>query len=129
MPAFEITRWPDLPVVYLKTYAEFRWSEHFELMVEELRTYLDNSPAPLYVIDEVEDFAMKANDLFWAASYAAQSPDAILHHPNLIELVVVSTNSVIELAAKGMRTEVFGSAPVMVKPTLDEALSYIDSKL
>ena len=74
---------------------------------------------------------MTIADTVKAANFGAgtTSIKGVFHHPKLIEFVVITEIGLVELAAKGMGSPMFGNLPVSVFKTKEEALSYVREKL
>lgn len=128
MSGYHIERSADRPIIFFTTYEDFTVGEHWASLQAELNALLDDSGSPTYIVNDIKDFHLSVGDIIHAANDATRSKRGLLKHPNLAEWLLVTTSSVIELAVKGMHTDMFGNQPVMVIPTMEEAMAYIDSK-
>jgi hypothetical protein len=93
--------------------------------IDQAMEHLDAADEPLYYIANFRrGMKLSLQDVIRAANQAARGSNTMLHHPNLREFLVVTDTRIIDLAAKGLDSEIFGNVPVSVFGTLEEALEY-----
>ena len=63
-------------------------------------------------------------DIIWAANEGVHGSLAVARDPRIREILVVSTSSILSLAARGLRADAFGNTRISVFGTLEEALAY-----
>lgn len=119
-----VTLMDDLPVILNivddgVTQEDFSWAE------AEWRRILDESPEPLFAIDDVTRLALSLGDMLTFATMGTRTDNPIWRHPRLRGLYFISTNRLIELGASGLNSATFGNVKARVFGTLDEALDDI----
>ena len=97
-------------------------------LLEEAAGLLDEADEPCYYITAVGNGRWPLEELIRGANTASRGTRALLHHPMMKELVVVTESKVIEVFVKGLRHDVFGNVKVQAFLTKDEALVYARSR-
>ena len=67
-------------------------------------------------------------DLLVAVNKATRGLGAVLRHPGLKEYILVTTDKLIQMSARGLRAEVFGGIPATVFETMEEAMAHARSR-
>lgn len=88
---------------------------------------LDVQPEPVDWIVDLQALTFTMDEVLMAASKLARGDNPAYHHPNLRQMVFVTTDKFLEIAAKGMDSEVFGNLSILVFTRMDEALQYVRS--
>lgn len=109
--------------------SEYSTKEHLEGANSEGLVILDNATEPLFVIADMRDYHITMDEMLFGANYGARGSSSTWRHPNIRETAVVSSNSIMQAVIKGLDSATFGHMKVKVFPTVDEALSYVRSKL
>jgi len=87
---------------------------------------LDTQSQPVHVVYDITNTNMDFEEMMKAANFArSSSKTPTHHHPNIGKMVVVSKNKMIQLAAKGMDTVMFGNLKLAVAATQEEAVEII----
>ena len=97
--------------------------------MQEVGAALDAQPRPVYLVLDLRGLKMGLEDMMVASDKAARGPDALMHHPNLIETLFVLSDSYVRLGVMGMRSEVYGQAKLRTFDSLDAALEYCHTRL
>jgi hypothetical protein len=84
---------------------------------------LDQQTKPVFYIIDMLKMTLSLDDMITAVSQATRQR-ALFQHPNIIENLFVTQSRMIDLAAKGMNSPIFGNVKIQVFPTVDEALAY-----
>jgi hypothetical protein len=126
-PSYTIERHPTLPVVILSSFESWNMSRDLPPAIDGVRQILDAANTPLFfVIDSLRQPAVNLPDVIMATNYTARLETPIFRHPNMRELLMVSQLKIVELAMKGLQSDVFGNIKVKTFQTLDEALVYAE---
>jgi hypothetical protein len=128
---FRIEQLPDEPIIMVSVSSEFSVARDMEHSEDELRTLLDGMSEPVFLIAEAQKISSGGVDNLVAAFNrgARQGKQPLWHHPNLREIVIVSTSGLVKLAAKGVDSPIFGNLKMSVFDTPEEALAYTRSQL
>jgi hypothetical protein len=117
-------RLPDLPVLLREIGPDYKAAEHVSILHEEDTALLDAESGPVYYIIDIQQITIGINDIF----QSAQNTPAqlrLLKHAKIVETLVITKNRMIELAARGMSSPLFGSITMKTFPTLEAALDYV----
>ena len=122
-----IERLPDEPIVKVTLLAGFDFGDD---MVEgnkpsfELLDSLDN---PVFWILDMRQAKLGLEQLISSASMMTRGERPLWKHPMIRQTVIVSNASMIQLAAKGLNSDIFGNIAVKVFGTTEEAVDYARS--
>lgn len=104
-------------------------SDEIAAMADEAKTWLDRLDHRVYYIINLGNTRLDLGNLMNSAEFAARGSAAPLHHPNIIEAMVVTTDPLIVMAAKSVNSYLFGNLHLRIFSTLDQALSYVGEKV
>ncbi len=90
-------------------------------------TQLEAVEAPCYLIGDIRTLKLSLGDIFNGFAIASQGNVAVLQHPNLIELVIISESSLLTTSLPQIRNPNGKLARVSVQPTLEAGLAYVRS--
>lgn len=121
--SYIIERLPNKPVILQTFHSDFDTPE-WEGSAAELVRLLDDLREPVYFICDMTQISLGLDNVISAANRATTGSEPIFHHPKIQEIVLVSNDALVKLAAWGLNTVVFCNMKVWVFGTLDEALAY-----
>ena len=124
---FHINLQTDRPVLLITFDAPVS-SDEIPDMITEVSSWLERIDHPVYYVTDAGDVHLSLGDIMQAAQMAAQGNTAMLRSPNLIETLVVTTDSLTRMASRSINSYVFGNIKLKTFATLDEALAYVDAK-
>lgn len=121
--SYTIDKLPDRPVV-LQTFQSGLSPEELVASVAELTTILDAQSEPVYCILDMTQVSLGLDDVIAGANMAARGSKPPFRHPNVREVVFVSSSGLVKLGARGLTSATFGNIAVRVFDTVHEALAY-----
>jgi hypothetical protein len=125
MNTYEIEKLPGEPILVHTMLEGWSVADDLPANIDQAVEHLDAANEPLYYIANFSNgLKLDLKDVILAANQAARGGNAMFHHPNFRELLVVTDARLLDLAAKGLDSEVFGNVPVAVFGALEEALAY-----
>lgn len=125
MLSYSVTKLDHEPILVIILLEEWNLREHMPGFLAAWKQALEQAKEPLYCIIDVHMPPLPGlEDIIWGANQGARGVNPVINHPNIREIVVVSTNPVLNLAAKGLRSNAFGNARVSLYNTLEEALAH-----
>jgi len=124
---FHIDLRVDRPVLVITFDAPVK-SDEIPAMITEVNSRLEHLDHPVYYVTNAGNVRLSLGDIMQAAQLAAQGIKPMLQSPNLIETLVVTTDSLTLMAARSINSYVFGNVKLKTFATLDEALAYVDTK-
>lgn len=95
-------------------------------MAEELSGWLARLDHRVYYINNVGSTRLSLGDIMEGAQLAGRGAMPLLHHPKIIESLVVTTDAAVSMAARSINSSIFGYLKLKIFTTLDQALAYID---
>lgn len=125
---FSVDKLPDLPAI-LFVQSGGQVIAETEAALASLVPVLDEQPEPVFLMMDVRALTIGLDDLTSVAGAATLRPDAVLHHPNVRETLVISGDALIKLASQGLRSATFGGVKVRTFRTPEEALGYCRSQV
>lgn len=122
--SFTVQKHPTLPAIICTLNKDYNVAKQMALTDQAVLQILENADQPLYLIN-IFDLAISLDEIVAAANHVAHDPAAGWHHPKTKQVLVVTENAILRLAAKGMDSAPFGNLRISIFPTLDEALASI----
>lgn len=124
MPS-SLKRIPGEPIIVEKMSADYHLSAEAPHAAPKVLKFLDRLPEPVFLIVDISDVQeISVEDLLIGTELAAASENAIYRHHNIREVLYVSNNTMIKLAAAGLGSNQFGNIKVTVFDTFESALQY-----
>ncbi|MBN1428668.1 MAG: hypothetical protein JXB07_09795 [Anaerolineae bacterium] len=120
---------PDEPIVIAAIEADFCTAQEGQAATDEAVAMLDAQCEPVYYIFDITKYAPSLDDILFSANTGGKGNLPTFRHPKVREAMVVSTNKMIKLAAKGLKSATWGNTAILVFDTLDEALAYIRQQI
>jgi hypothetical protein len=128
MMSFKVERLPGEPIVVTILFEDFDLKSEIVLANKAEHDLFDASPEPVFMI-VVFRARQTLDEMMQGASVAGREKGAVLHHPNVREVMFVSREKAVHMLAQGLATEIYGNVPVKAFDTLDDALGYARSKI
>ncbi len=92
------------------------------------RAAIDTAPYDKVYLIDVFNFHITIDDIIRGANIVARGANPLWHHPKLKQVILVTEDETLRIAAVGMSADVFGGLKVPVFATLDEALAYVSAE-
>jgi hypothetical protein len=126
MSGYTVERLPDEPIILHNILSEWNVSRDITNSIDECVRLLDAAVEPIYFITIMaDDVPINFHDLLVASTRIARGSNALMHHRNLKQYLVVTRFAPVKMAVRGLNSEVFGNVPTVAFDTLEEALAYI----
>lgn len=119
-----IDRMDDERIVIVTFCADFQPGAEMALMTGELTQVINEMGAGVTIVNNLIDANFSLNDVIEAANVARRQEVSLFHHPNVRQIVGVSSSKLITLSAKGLSHATFGNLNLPMFGTIDEALNY-----
>jgi hypothetical protein len=124
----QLSKLPDLPVILREIDADYGGLGQLDKMTEENIALLDVQTEPTYFVILLHNLKFSFEDMIQGVNSATKQT-RFLKHPQLAELVLITTQKPLELMAKGLASPVFGRLAVKTVPNLDVALDYVRQQI
>lgn len=119
----------NLPVFIGTNRPEYSIAKDWAPGVVDMKRVLDAQEKPLFWISDVRELKISLEDVVAAANMGGRGEEPIWHHPNIRGVYFISNSKMVELAARGMNTPMFGNTVVKVFDTVEKALEDIERVL
>lgn len=108
--------------------------EHFEFaevepLIVALFQQLSELKHPVYNLIVAPRLHFDLGTLMQSVWLVTRGNTPYLHHPNIIETVVVTRDALLIMTIKGLDVPAFGSVRIAIYPSLPQALTYIENQL
>jgi hypothetical protein len=129
MHSVTVEKQPDTPVVISLFNSEWQMSRDVDQYAQEVIQVLDGVDEDCYHVMNLLATKFNVGDVILGANTAARGAAAFMHHPRSKTVVVVTTDTITAMAARGLKSPVFGSVPMEVFDSLDEAMAWVDAEI
>lgn len=119
---YSIKMLPGEPIIVETWDADYNPQTDGRNAAQEIITLMDAMGEPVTVIVDMRAASLTFDDILLMAK-SASSESAPSRHPNQRRRIIVTDNSVISTAAKGLDSEVFGHIAIDIATSMDEALT------
>jgi hypothetical protein len=126
---YDVTLLPNEPILLAKFDEDFSVARDGEEMMGEMKRILDASSTPLYMLDDFLKLKMSFPDLVAALAMSTRGSTAVMRHPNVRKLVIVSTSELLRLGGNALKQAQYGGFQADIYPSLDEALTGIRKEM
>lgn len=124
MSAATVKKLPDEPIVIVSVSGSVADLSDSERDHAQMSSVLNAVSKPVFFIFDMSSAQIDVDNVLLGSRDAYFGAGATLKHPNIREVLLVSNNPLLELASKGLDSELFGNIKVQRFQTLDEALGY-----
>lgn len=121
---FKNEKLPGEPIIVNTTYETWEVHKHHAEGSEEVIALMEEAGKPIYYICDMRRMSLTLQDIIKSANMGTRDSGALLTHPLMKEFLVVTNVKLIELAAKGLSSDIFGNVAVKVFETPEDALAY-----
>ncbi|MBN1313322.1 MAG: hypothetical protein JXB30_18090 [Anaerolineae bacterium] len=90
-----------------------------------MRQILEAQEELLFFICDVREMKLSLDDLIAAANVGSRGQQPLWQHPKIRDVYFISNLKMVELAAKGLSSPIFGNMQVRVFGTVEKALEDI----
>ena len=128
MPATIVKR-SDLPVIVITMESGSNVLQDISFNLSEVTRLVASQPERVFLIIETQRISIRVDEISAAASLVGGHRDALLHHPNIRETLVVSTSIVMKMSMGILNGPLFGGMKMSLYSSLEEALAYCQMSL
>lgn len=122
--SFTVEKLPNDPVIVQTFNEDYDLANEIKLSNAKMFETLDVvTEEKVYLVD-VFKFHITFEDIIKGANIVARGERPLWHHPKLKQIILVTQDPALRLAAEGMESSVFGGLKIPVFATVDEALVY-----
>ncbi len=118
----QLEKLPGEPII-ISTVVDYHYETDGVQGAEATKAILEEQTEPVFIITNALDAHMSFEDVVRGVNLSIREFD-LTHHPKVLETILVTSDEIINLAAKGIEAPIFGKVKLRVFRTLDEALAY-----
>ena len=115
---------PDEPIVIFTLSGSAADLSDSERDILQLNSFFDRLSTPVFLILDMSNAQVGLDDLLHGASDVYRGDNPVFKHPNIHEILHISDDPMLEMAAKGLDSETFGNVKIQLFNSLAEALAY-----
>jgi hypothetical protein len=116
----------DLPVLVSTWESSFDVKSELRAYSDEIKHILDARTSPLYYLIDFREWKdISLENVMMASDAAARSGHSNFHHPMIKSILFVTGNGLVEMTARGMKSDIYGNLSIRVFSTVDEALDFV----
>lgn len=119
-----IERHSTQPIFIVTMTENFDFGDDMRVGDEAAYAILDEVDTRVYWIVDILRTSMSFERLLNATNSVASGQEPLFKHPNIKQVILVSESRMIQLAAKGLDSEIFGHLAVKVFDTVEDAIHY-----
>jgi len=120
----EFKKFPNEPIVVVTLPKEYDLAAELPLLVPKYLGFLDSTPTPVYWIVDARNAPLKVEEIIIGAKLVASGKHPLYRHKNIRQLIYITSNETMRLAAAGLANEAFGRIIIKLFDDLDEALKF-----
>lgn len=113
------------PIVIVTLPTEYNLAVELPKLMPKYISLLNAATEPVYWIVDARDSSLKVDEIILGASLVARGEHPLYHHPNIREVIYVTSSRIMKLAAEGLKGDAFGHVNIKLFDDLDQALEYI----
>jgi hypothetical protein len=127
--SFTIRKFYEEPIILGTTLESFDLTIDVYPCLYAMCTQLEAVEEPIYLVGDVHSLKPSFGDILNGFALASQGNVAILQHPNLLELVIISPSDFLNTSLHKIQGIHTGLAKTSVYPTLETGLAYVRSQI
>jgi hypothetical protein len=121
---FQIVKLPDHPVIVFQPTDRFKLKEALPVMINQVTTVLDALTERVFYIADMRQARINLDDLLLSMTTVIFGDKPFLRHPNIREVLLVTTNPLIRKVAGGLASGMYGDVALQVMFNYEDALAY-----
>lgn len=125
MASFTLSASQEEPVIYLTFTSEFLMQRDLPQVDAALASCLAEGKGPVFIIVDIGMLSATFTDLTEGLAHSAGYPGALLRHPRVYEVVVITTSPVYAMVANALRLIRYGAIRSSIHPSSQAALAHV----
>ena len=121
---FEIAKVGNEPIIVETMHTDFSLKNDLPVSIDQLQVMLDEVNEPHTFIIDATEARLTFGDAIAGMASVTRGNTAVFKHPNLRQLLVVTTSNLVELTTRAFGQEQYGGVKSEAFGSLDEAIDY-----
>ncbi len=126
--SFTVDLLPGEPILLEVMNSDYSYLEEGQADADQARAILNRLEYPIFYIVDMTAAAFSIDDMMAGASLVNQQAE-LFKHPNIREYILVTQSRMIDYAARGLSSPIFGRLHLRVFKTREDALAYAREKI
>ena len=127
--SYKIEEIPGEPIILASFAADFSLARDATEAVDTLTPILDSQPTPVFYVSDARDIKTDFGDMVGLMGFVTKGNTAFLKHPNIREVVIITSSDLLKLGAKALGQQQYGGVPVSVFGSPEEAFEYMRTQI
>jgi hypothetical protein len=115
----------DEPIVIVTLPIDYNLAAELPKLMPQYINLLNAATEPVYWVVDARNSSLTVEEIILGASLLARGEHPLYHHPNVREVIYVTSSQIMKLAADGMKGDSFGNVNIKMFDDLDQAMDYI----
>jgi hypothetical protein len=120
---------PGEPIIFAALSESFSIERDLPVAIGTILELLEGMDGKCFFIVDSGGFVPDLHGIVTSASMMARGENPVWHHPNIWEVIVVTSVSIVKLGAEGLRHAAFGHLKIQAFSTAEDALDYAREKI
>ncbi|MBI5961286.1 MAG: hypothetical protein HY866_21285 [Chloroflexi bacterium] len=125
--SFKVEQISGEPIITITLYPDFNFSEENALSVQAMLDLLNAASQPSFLLIDMQA-SPDLGQIVVGADLATRGPNPLMHHKNVRQVLVATTDDLIAQVSRGLASQLFGHVNIEVFPTMNDALRYARSQ-
>jgi hypothetical protein len=121
---YTLEKLPDEPILLSVMGEAYDVGRDAPAACQQLFDLLETMDVPVFLVVDARKLTADFGDVVAGLGTATRKGVAVLRHPNIQEIVLVTTSGLVSMGAKALGQLQYGGLRSSVFETLDEALAY-----
>lgn len=113
------------PIVIVTLPTDYNLAAELPKLMPQYINLLNAATEPVYWIVDARNSALTVEEIILGSSLVARGEHPLYHHPNIREVIYVTSSQIMKLAAEGMKGDSFGNVHIKIFDDLDQVMDYI----
>jgi hypothetical protein len=113
------------PIVIITLPTDYNLAAELPKLMPQYINLLNAATEPVYWVVDARNSSLTVEEIILGASLLARGEHPLYHHPNIREVIYVTSSQIMKLAADGMKGDSFGNVNIKMFDDLDQAMDYI----
>lgn len=125
---YTMQKFPDEPIFFVRLHQDFRLGIDAEEFVVDSLNLLDRQSERVYMITDMTALTFSAMDVIHATNMVTRQYQ-LLKHPRIIESMIITPSQLVQRAAQGFDSPIFGNIKLRAFESSMAALDYVRGKI
>jgi hypothetical protein len=127
--SYTVEKLPGEPILISVMGEAYDIGRDVSASAQQLLDLLETMDVPVFLVADMREIRANFGDVVAGLGAATRGEAAVFRHPNIREVVVVTTSDLLGMGAKALGQLQYGGLRASVFESLDEALAYVRDRV